>query len=515
LAADAFCDTARPHFELSVRMPKYPSKWAVSAVALDIHYIVVPESILMPRASMLDPRWRRLARVRLYCNASCIAAIVLGCLVLFASIFHIERLKAAILGWIGIEVNTALGLIFLGMSLWLLLPDPPRRAYRYWGLFLAALVASIGAMTLIEYVFGLDLRIDRLLLSQDMVAAAIYSPGRMAPITAMTFLALGLALLLLDEETRSGWHPSQLLSLWGVFAAIMSMSGYINGATATYRIFSYTQVAAYTAIVLLMMSAAVFFSRPRVGIASDLTGKFSGSAIARRFLPPVIIIPFLAAWIRMQGQRAGLFGTELGLAFNLTTNVVTLSLLVWVNARQLNKAEKSLEEVREEKNMLYDASFKDELTGLYNRRGFLTFAEQQIKLACSGRRELLVVFADVDGLKAINDEYGHSEGDRALKKTAEVLLTVFRDTDLVARLGGDEFAVLALDCSPAGLVRINAHFDKLLRAINDIEKAWTLSISVGAVHVDSRHHLSIEELLGKADGIMYDRKRARLAVAAK
>ena len=515
LAADAFCDTATPHFELSVRMPKYPSKWAVSAVALDIHYIVVPESILMPRASMLDPRWRRLARVRLYCNASCIAAIVLGCLVLFASIFHIERLKAAILGWIGLEVNTALGLIFLGMSLWLLLPDPPRRAYRYWGLILAALAASIGAMTLIEYVFGLDLRIDRLLLSQDIVAAATYSPGRMAPITAMTFLALGLALLLLDEETRSGWHPSQLLSLWGVFAAIMSMSGYINGATATYRIFSYTQVAAYTAIVLLMMSAAVFFSRPRVGIAGDLTGKFSGSAIARRFLPPVIIIPFLAAWIRMQGQRAGLFGTELGLAFNVTTNVVTLSLLVWVNARQLNKAEKSLEEVREEKNMLYDASFKDELTGLYNRRGFLTFAEQQIKLACSGRRELLVVFADVDGLKAINDEYGHSEGDRALKKTAEVLLIVFRDTDLVARLGGDEFAVLALDCSPAGLVRINAHFDKLLRAINDIEKAWTLSISVGAVHVDSRHHLSIEELLGKADGIMYDRKRARLAVAAK
>ena len=477
--------------------------------------MVVPETILMPRASLLDPRWRRLARVRLYCNASCVAAIVVGCLVLFASIFRMEHLRSALLSSMGIEVNTALGLLFLGISLWLFLPDPPRRSNRYWGLILAALAASIGAMTLIEYVFGLDLRIDRLVFSQDIVAVATYPPGRMAPITAVTFLALGSALLLLDKQTRSGWCPSQLLSLLGVFAAIMSISGYINGATATYRIFSFTQAAVCTALVLLMMSAAVFFSRPRVGIASDLTGKFSGSAIARRFLPPVIIIPFLAAWIRIQGQRAGLFGTELGLALNVTTNVVTLSLLLWVNARQLNEAEESLEEVREEKNILYDASVKDELTGLYNRRGFLTFAEQQIKIACSGRRELLVVFADVDGLKTINDDYGHSEGDRALKKTAQVLLSVFRDTDVVARLGGDEFAVLALDCSPAGLVRINAHFDKLLREINDIEKTWMLSISVGAVHVDSRHQLSIEELLGKADGIMYDRKRAKLAVLAR
>jgi len=504
----------RQHLELSVQILKYPSRWAVAAVRL-LHFMIVPESISMPRASMLDPRWRRLARVRLYCNASCLASIVVGCLVLCGWIFHIERLKSALLGSMSIEVNTAFGLIFLGMSLWLLLPDPPRRARRYWGLFFATLAVSIGATTVIEYVCGLDLRIDRFLSSQAASAVATYSPGRMSPITATTFLALGLALLLLDKETQSGWQPSQLLSLWGAFAAIMSLSGYINGATAIYRIFSYTQVAVYTALVLSMVSAAVFFARPRVGIASDLTGRFSGSAIARRFLPAVMIVPFLAAWIRIRGQRAGLFGTELGLALNVTTSVVTLSLLVWLNARRLNKTEKTLEEVREAKNILYDASVKDELTGLYNRRGFLTFAEEQIKAACSGRRELLVVFADVDGLKAINDRYGHSEGDRALKKAAEVLLTVFRETDLVARLGGDEFAVLALDCSPAGLVRINAHFDKLLRSINDLENPWKLSISVGAVQVDSRHQLSVEELLGKADGIMYDRKRAKLAVAAK
>jgi diguanylate cyclase (GGDEF)-like protein len=237
--------------------------------------------------------------------------------------------------------------------------------------------------------------------------------------------------------------------------------------------------------------------------------------MARRFLPAVIIVPILAAWIRMRVQQAGFFGIQLGLSMNVAINVVTLSALVWLNARQLNDAEKSLEKVREAKNLLYDVSLKDELTGLYNRRGFLTFAEEQIKLACSGRRELLVVFADVDGLKAINDGHGHSEGDRALKSTAEVLLTVFRDTDVVARMGGDEFAVLALDCSLAGLVRINAHFDKMLRVVNERDCKWKLSISVGTVHVDSKHQISIAELLSKADKVMYERKREKLVAAWK
>jgi diguanylate cyclase (GGDEF)-like protein len=462
---------------------------------------------------MRDPRWRRLARLRLYCNVSCLAAAVIGCLVLCGWIFNVEPLKSAFLGAPAIEVNTSLCLIFLGASLWMSLPDPPRRAHRYCSLFFGALAASIGAITVIEYVFRLDMRIDQLLLRQGIGLIATRFPGRMPPINAITFVVLGLALVLLDWEMRPGLRPAQLLSLFGVFATIMTLSGYINGAAAIYGIFSYTQTSAYMALVLFMMSVAIFFVRPRVGIAGDLTGRYLGSATARRFLPAVIIVPILAAWIRVQGQRVGLYGTELGFAWNVTTNVVTLSLLVWLYARKLNKTEESLEEVLEAKNVLHDASLKDELTGLYNRRGFLTFADEQIKLACSGRRELLVVFADVDGLKAINDGYGHSEGDRALKKAAEVLLAIFRDTDIVARLGGDEFVVLALDCSPAGLIRINAHLDKMLRIVNDLDDPWKLSISVGTVHVDSKHQLSIGDLLSKADKMMYEQKREKLVEA--
>jgi hypothetical protein len=236
---------------------------------------------------MLDPRWRRLARLRLYSNASCIVAIVVGCLVLCGWMFHNESLRSGFLGSGPIELNTSLGLIFLGIALWLLLPDPPRTARRYGGLFFSALVACLGTITVIEYVFGLNLRIDQLVFRRGAGAIATYPSGRMSPSTATTFFALGLALLLQDDETRPGRRPAQVLTFWGVFAAVMSLSGYINGASSTYRIFSFTPAAVYTALVLAMMSVAILFARPRVGIAGDLTGRFLGSTMARRFLPAV------------------------------------------------------------------------------------------------------------------------------------------------------------------------------------------------------------------------------------
>lgn len=469
----------------------------------------------MAKGSMRDPRWRRLARLRLFCDACCILSALFGCFGICWSILAASSVRLASLNFAAIETDTSLGLIFLGISLWLLLPDPPRRANHRFGLFFAGLAASIGALRLVQDVRRLHLGAHNLVRGNDVGGNAIRLSPHMPPVTAITFFLLGLALLLVDVQIPKGGRPAQLLSLWGFFAGIMSVSGYINRASPLYSVFSYRHLDVCIALILFFMSIAIFFTRPREGIAGDLTGRLMGSAMSRRFLPAVVIIPLVAAWLRMESERAGLYGTGLSLALNVTVNVVSLSVLVWLNARQLNHAEESLEVAREAQDAFYIASLKDELTGLYNRRGFLVFAKEQIELACSGCRELLVLFGDVDGLKGINDEYGHSEGDRALKKVAEVLVTVFRDTDVIARLGGDEFAVLALDCSPAGLVRIRAHFEKVLRAFNNQHNPWRLSMSLGAVHVDSGHQLSIDELLNKADEVMYERKRARVPVGSR
>ncbi|MCM8776092.1 MAG: diguanylate cyclase, partial [Candidatus Omnitrophica bacterium] len=87
----------------------------------------------------------------------------------------------------------------------------------------------------------------------------------------------------------------------------------------------------------------------------------------------------------------------------------------------------------------------DELTGLYNRRGFLIHAEQQVKLANRTRRGFFLLFADLDDFKKINDNFGHPEGDNALRETAKILKTTFRGSDIKARMGGDEFAVIVIE----------------------------------------------------------------------
>ncbi len=165
---------------------------------------------------------------------------------------------------------------------------------------------------------------------------ATYSPGRMSPASCTAFLAIGLALLLLDRKTRRGDASAQVLSLWAVMMAMLATTGYAYHATALSRIFLYTQVALHTAIGLLLLSSAIFFARPRSAIAGDLSGKGTGSAMARRLLPTIIVIPIFLGWISLRGEAGGLYGKELRLALYATANVIVFAVLVWLSARKMN-----------------------------------------------------------------------------------------------------------------------------------------------------------------------------------
>jgi diguanylate cyclase (GGDEF)-like protein len=87
----------------------------------------------------------------------------------------------------------------------------------------------------------------------------------------------------------------------------------------------------------------------------------------------------------------------------------------------------------------------DELTGLYNRRGFFVSAQQQLKLANRYNKGIFIFSADLDDLKIINDNFGHKTGDSALVETANILKKTFRESDIIARIGGDEFVILGME----------------------------------------------------------------------
>jgi diguanylate cyclase (GGDEF)-like protein len=148
----------------------------------------------------------------------------------------------------------------------------------------------------------------------------------------------------------------------------------------------------------------------------------------------------------------------------------------------------------------------DDLTGFFNRRGFMTAAAQQLKLARRDRQNILLLFCDVDHLKRINDSFGHHEGDAALLRTARALEETFRDSDVLARLGGDEFAILAWEASIPNVAAILSRLETALKNVNADEARYTLSLSVGVGRYDPHCPLSLGELIGIADQNMYRHK---------
>lgn len=155
-------------------------------------------------------------------------------------------------------------------------------------------------------------------------------------------------------------------------------------------------------------------------------------------------------------------------------------------------------------------ALSDDLTCLYNRRGFYAAATQQLKVARRNQRPAALFFCDVDELKAINDTYGHREGDLALVRTADALEEVFRESDVLARLGGDEFAVLAADLSPDHERSILSRLHENIRAGKD-ELRYELSVSVGAAWFDPQNPMDLGQLMEQADRSMYAQKRERFA----
>jgi len=155
-------------------------------------------------------------------------------------------------------------------------------------------------------------------------------------------------------------------------------------------------------------------------------------------------------------------------------------------------------------------SFTDELTGLYNRRGFFSLAEQQLKVAYRLKKRDWLLYADLDGLKWINDNLGHDEGDIALIDLAEILKVTFRRSDIIARIGGDEFVILGMEKEEANAEVLVGRLLENLAAYNKKGiRSYPLSLSVGIAYFDPGKSCSIDELLARADKLMYKQKQKK------
>jgi len=204
-------------------------------------------------------------------------------------------------------------------------------------------------------------------------------------------------------------------------------------------------------------------------------------------------------------KLAALIYRSYGILFTIAIGLLAAVIVTFLKAR------KNIGERDRAEEMLRLLSLTDELTGLYNRRGFSTLSEQQFRIASRDRKSLLLVSADFDGLKDINDTFGHTEGDLALIETATILKECVRKSDIVARIGGDEF-VLLLTAGNEGFdtPKLVDRLQKLIEKHNrkSIHR-WKIFISIGFARRSPDSGQSLDDLIVQADKMMYEQKKKK------
>lgn len=263
------------------------------------------------------------------------ASVSVGAMVLIGWLFNIGWLMSVLPGFVSMKPNTALSFVLFGVALgsWL----EARGRVRYLSSALALIVTVVGIMTMMQYVFGWNFRIDELII-KDFNPRQTEFPGRMAPSTALNFILLGSALLSLHRRTVSPLI-SQILSSLVLFNSILALIGYSYGVHALTQVFSYTSVALHTALMFAVLGLGMFIARPNEGFAKVVTGDSIGSLVARRILPLAVLIPFFLGFLRVKGEQAGYYNTEFGVAVFATVTIIVFTILILFNARLLNRAD--------------------------------------------------------------------------------------------------------------------------------------------------------------------------------
>ena len=156
---------------------------------------------------------------------------------------------------------------------------------------------------------------------------------------------------------------------------------------------------------------------------------------------------------------------------------------------------------------LQSLSLVDDLTGLYNRKGFMLFAQQQLSLSVRAKRGMILFFIKLNGLKEIKDKSGHQSGDLALIETASILKEVFRDSDIVGRHAEDEFTAIAIESFDANNEIIKRLQDDLYSSNKQANRLYELSLSIGTAYYDTEELCSIEKLINRAEESMNEQRK--------
>jgi PAS domain S-box-containing protein len=268
-----------------------------------------------------------------------------GALVFVGWITDTAALKSIMPNWVAMKVNTALCLFLAGLSLWLRRTEDPYRRRQLVGWICAGIVTLISLLTLAEYVGQANFGIDQWLLIGAPGHAGKSPPGRMSGATALGFLLISQALLILDCKPSVGRNLSAALGLLAGMIGLLPFAGYLYGVESLYAFSPFSSMALQTALCFMLLAAGVLCARPGHGAFQVLTSEGLGGGLSRRLMPVAIGVPILIGWFQLIGERAGFYRLELGLTFFAISDVIIFLILIWLTANWLNRSDAVVREV--------------------------------------------------------------------------------------------------------------------------------------------------------------------------
>jgi GAF domain-containing protein len=269
-------------------------------------------------------------------GSSCLVVLV-GLAVLLGWQFDVELLRAGLPGHTPVNPATALALLLGACALWLhqqARGRPDSATVRWLAVTVASLVIALGIITLTGYFIGHNLRVDQILFGAQLVG------NRIAPNTGFALLLIGLALGLLNSP-RAVWRaPEQVVALFPIAVALISLLGYAYSAEGMYRLGELQRMALPTALSLFVLGIGIVCARPDVGFVSVIVSDHAGGVLARRMLPVAILVPAGLGWLMLSGQRAALFGETLGVAMAAAVTMLVFAAFIATTARALSRADR-------------------------------------------------------------------------------------------------------------------------------------------------------------------------------
>jgi diguanylate cyclase (GGDEF)-like protein len=363
----------------------------------------------------------------------------------------------------------------------------------------ASLVLLFCLAVLAEHVFDISIGIDTLLPSAREWASITHP--RVSPQSAGSFALLGLIVIVIRARKGIAGLLSDVFTACLCLITVILTAGYLYGAFHIFGTDVNIHHAKFTLLCVALLCLAALIRRTEAGVFSILVGRGFGSRILRVFAPVALVAPFLREAARAIIIGRGRTPTPYLTATLASFNALVAFALVFFLAWRISRMETEIRGL----------SLRDELTGLYNLRGFRLLAEQALRLAQRAELPFSVLFVDLDDLKQVNDSLGHQTGSQFLIETAKILTATFRETDVISRIGGDELVVAGQFDQSAISAAVRRLEEAAKQRNIEAGRKAALSFSIGHVTLQAGRRQSLDEMLLKADRAMYAEKRRKKA----